>query len=79
MNRCVRERFPVFTLGVNICPVLRHFDEKAFAETHTDASGTQIGASHSLTSSERNYTIREKERLAVVCAIGKIRPYLYGH
>ncbi|GBM68120.1 Transposon Ty3-I Gag-Pol polyprotein [Araneus ventricosus] len=75
-------------------PVLGFFIPGDKTLIHTDASGYGIGAvlvqiqcelekpiayaSRSLTPSEKNYSTTEKECLAVIWAISKFRPYIFG-
>lgn len=74
--------------------VLGYFRPKAETLIHCDASGYGLGAvlvqiqynreipiayaSRSLLPNEKNYSTTEKECLAVIWAINKFRPYLFG-
>src|SRR5690606_5336831 len=75
-------------------PVLAHYNPQAAVELHTDASSYGLGAvllqecsnakrpiayaSRSLTGAERNYSTTERECLAIVWALNKFRPYVFG-
>ncbi|UYV64999.1 K02A2.6-like [Cordylochernes scorpioides] len=54
-------------------PILGHFDPNAATCIHTDASNIGLGATLI-----QNIGGEEKECLAVVWSISKLRPYLYG-
>lgn len=73
---------------------LWYFFEAYFSEIHTDASGTRIGTmlllksfpidtyhviSYARLSLRPRSGIARSQRSNIVCAIGRFRPYLYGH
>ncbi|UYV79991.1 hypothetical protein LAZ67_18001340 [Cordylochernes scorpioides] len=69
-------------------PILGHFDPNAINYIHTDASNIGLGATlvqkfgdKEKSNTEQtlaNYSTTEKECLAVVWSMSKLRPYLYG-
>ncbi|UYV69302.1 K02A2.6-like [Cordylochernes scorpioides] len=88
------QSFQILKSALTTDPVLGHFKEDAEILVHTDASGYGVGAvltqlverkekpiayaSRTLNAAERNYSTTERECLAVVWAIYKFRPYLFG-
>ncbi|GFX06690.1 retrovirus-related Pol polyprotein from transposon gypsy [Trichonephila clavipes] len=84
----VQKAFDVVKVGITKAPVLKLPDFKKRFELFTDASSIGVGAvlnheqrpvvfaSRTLSAAESNYTVTERECLAVVWALNKFRTYL---
>ena len=90
-----REAFEELKNALTTAPVLARSDVSKPFYVQCDASGSALGAvlvqeyedgehpilyiSRALNSAERNYTTTERECLALVWSLKKLRPYLEGY
>ncbi|UYV74020.1 K02A2.6-like [Cordylochernes scorpioides] len=84
------EAFQTLKIALLSPPILGHFNPNAPTYIHTDASNIGIDGtlaktsvvisylSRTLSKAEQNYSTTEKECLAVIWSMSKLRPYLYG-
>ncbi len=94
INESISDSFSRLKKSFTSAPILRHFDRACQTILETDASDYALGAvlsqvfqdgthpiayySRKLSPAEQNYTIYDKEMLAVVAAIQEWRNYLEG-
>ncbi|UYV73982.1 K02A2.6-like [Cordylochernes scorpioides] len=93
-NQEGQNAFEALKLALIFEPALGHFDYSSPTEIHTDASNYDIRAvlvqiqkgkeraiayaSRTLNKAEKNYSTTERECLAIIWAINKFRPYVFG-